>query len=79
MKALMSDGSAVYKALKVSEVKPGEFVAVIGAAADSRGHLAVQYAKAMGMRVIALDSGEDNLERCLSLGAEYLFIYLVWE
>jgi propanol-preferring alcohol dehydrogenase len=35
------------------------------------GHLAVQYAKAMGFQVIAVDQGADKLEFCKSLGAQY--------
>lgn len=34
------------------------------------GHLAVQYAKAMGMRVIAIDGGDAKRDLCLKLGAE---------
>lgn len=34
------------------------------------GHLAVQYAKAMGMRVIAVDGGDKKRDLCLQLGAE---------
>jgi len=61
-----------YKALKESETKPGEFVTVIGAA-GGLGHLAVQYAKAMGMRVIAMDVGQKKLDYAKSLGAEFAF------
>jgi propanol-preferring alcohol dehydrogenase len=35
------------------------------------GHLACQYAKAMGFQVIAIDQGADKLEFCTSLGAQY--------
>lgn len=34
------------------------------------GHLAVQYANAIGLRVIALDTGEDKRQLCAKLGAE---------
>jgi len=37
------------------------------------GHLAVQYAKAMGMVPIAVDVGQEKLDFCLSLGATYAF------
>lgn len=36
------------------------------------GHLAVQYAAAMGMRVVAVDM-PDKRDFCLSLGAELVF------
>lgn len=40
-------------------------------AAGGLGHLAIQYAKAMGLRVIALDVGEKKRQFCLSVGAEH--------
>jgi len=42
-------------------------------AAGGLGHLGIQYAKAMGMRVIALDVGEKSRQYCLSLGAEFAY------
>ena len=36
----------------------------------SLGHFGVQYAKAMGMRVIAIDGGDAKRELCMKLGAE---------
>lgn len=63
-------GVTAYKGLKETETKPGEFVAIVGAG-GGLGHLAVQYAKAMGMRVVALDVGADKLDYCKRLGAEF--------
>eukprot|EP00187_Rhodella_violacea_P018171 CAMPEP_0184735198 /NCGR_PEP_ID=MMETSP0314-20130426/61744_1 /TAXON_ID=38298 /ORGANISM="Rhodella maculata, Strain CCMP 736" /LENGTH=317 /DNA_ID=CAMNT_0027202229 /DNA_START=622 /DNA_END=1575 /DNA_ORIENTATION=- len=57
-----------YKALKETEVKPGETVVIVGAG-GGLGHLAVQYAVAMGMKVIAVDGGDKKKELCESLGA----------
>jgi len=34
------------------------------------GHLGLQYGKAMGMRVIAIDGGEEKGKLCQDLGAE---------
>lgn len=34
------------------------------------GHLAIQYANAIGLRVIALDTGDDKRNLCSKLGAE---------
>ena len=59
-----------YKGLKESEVLPGQFITIVGAA-GGLGHLAIQYANAMGMRVIAVDVGESKLAYCRSLGAEF--------
>ncbi|MFP3454600.1 zinc-dependent alcohol dehydrogenase, partial [Bacillus sp. SIMBA_154] len=43
---LFCAGVTTYKALKVSGAKPGQWVAIVGV--GGLGHLAVQYAKAMG-------------------------------
>ena len=60
-------GVTTYKGLKETEVKPGQFVSIIGAG-GGLGHLAVQYARAMGMRVIAIDIGKTDYTQ--TLGAE---------
>jgi len=46
-------GVTVYKALKEANVKPGQWVVILGAA-GGLGHVGCQYAKAMGMKVIAV-------------------------
>lgn len=66
---ILCAGITVYKALKVSEVKPGEWVAITGGG-GGLGSLAIQYAKAMGIRVVAIDTGDAKSELCKSLGAE---------
>lgn len=63
-------GVTSYKGLKETEARPGEFVSILGAA-GGLGHLAVQYAKAMGLRVVALDVGQDKLDYTKRLGAEF--------
>lgn len=67
---ILCAGVTVYKALKESEVKPGEWVAISGI--GGLGHLAVQYAVAMGMRVAAVDVADDKLELAKQYGAEVL-------
>jgi len=62
-------GITTYKGLKVTAVRPGQWVAVIGAG-GGLGHLAVQYAKAMGMNVVAVDAGQEKAEFLKSLGAD---------
>jgi propanol-preferring alcohol dehydrogenase len=64
---LFCAGVTTYKALKVSTVKPGEWVAIFGI--GGLGHLAVQYAVAMGLNVIAVDTGAEKLQLAKSLGA----------
>src|SRR5262245_20366171 len=61
-------GVTVYKGLKETEVKPGEWVAISGI--GGLGHMAVQYAKAMGMHVAAIDVHPDKLALATKLGAE---------
>ncbi|BDX02880.1 zinc-dependent alcohol dehydrogenase [Marinomonas pontica] len=65
---LFCAGVTTYKALKVSKAKPGNWVAIFGI--GGLGHLAVQYAVAMGFRVVAVDTGQAKRELAISLGAE---------
>ncbi|WP_417598932.1 alcohol dehydrogenase AdhP [Oceanospirillum sp.] len=71
---LFCAGVTTYKALKVTEVKPGEWVAIIGV--GGLGHLAVQYAVAMGMNVIAVDTGAEKLELAQKLGAKHCIDFM---
>lgn len=61
-------GVTVYKGLKVLDCRPGEWVAISGI--GGLGHMAVQYAKAMGFHVIAVDVADDKLALATSLGAD---------
>lgn len=61
-------GVTVYKGLKMTEVKPGEWVTISGI--GGLGHIAVQYAVAMGMRVAAVDVSDDKLALAKKHGAE---------
>jgi propanol-preferring alcohol dehydrogenase len=63
-------GITTYKGLKETGARPGEWVAVSGV--GGLGHLAVQYAKAMGLRVCAVDVDDDKLAHAKALGAELL-------
>lgn len=61
-------GVTVYKGLKVTGVRPGQWVVISGI--GGLGHIAVQYAVAMGMRVAAVDVTEDKLALARKHGAE---------
>ncbi|GGH15224.1 alcohol dehydrogenase AdhP [Pedobacter zeae] len=61
-------GVTVYKGLKETEAKPGEWVAISGI--GGLGHLAVQYAKAMGLHVAAIDVSDDKLALAKKHGAD---------
>ncbi|WP_214483611.1 alcohol dehydrogenase AdhP [Bacillus sp. SM2101] len=61
-------GVTTYKALKVGEAKPGDWVAIYGI--GGLGHVAVQYAKAMGFKVVAVDTFSEKLDLAKELGAD---------
>lgn len=66
---ILCAGITVYKGLKESGARPGQTVAIVGAG-GGLGSLAQQYAKAMGLRIIAIDGGEEKKAMCEQLGAE---------
>ena len=61
-------GITTYKGIKEADVRPGEWIAISGA--GGLGHLAVQYAKAMGLQVVAVDIDDGKLEHAKQLGAD---------
>ena len=65
---ILCAGVTTYKGIKETEVRPGEWVAISGI--GGLGQLAVQYAKAMGLHVAALDITEDKLALARASGAE---------
>jgi NADPH2:quinone reductase len=66
-------GTAIHGLKDRGHVKPGEWVAVLGASGGA-GQAAVEVAKLMGARVIAAASG-DKLDICRALGAETVIDY----
>ncbi|MFG2432695.1 alcohol dehydrogenase AdhP [Streptomyces sp. NPDC048590] len=65
---ILCAGVTVYKGLKESEVRPGEWVLISGI--GGLGHIAVQYARAMGMRVVAVDVSDEKCGLARRHGAE---------
>ncbi|EXJ53067.1 MAG: zinc-dependent alcohol dehydrogenase [Microbacterium sp. 69-7] len=65
---ILCAGVTVYKGLKMTCVRPGEWVTISGI--GGLGHIAVQYARAMGMRVAAVDVDDAKLELARRHGAE---------
>ena len=63
-------GVTTYKGIKEITAKPGEWIAISGL--GGLGHLAIQYAKAMGLHVCAVDIDEGKLAHAKLLGAEVL-------
>jgi propanol-preferring alcohol dehydrogenase len=65
---LICAGITTYKGLKMTEARPGEWVVISGA--GGLGHLAIQYAKAMGLHVCAVDIDDGKLALARKLGAD---------
>lgn len=65
---ILCAGVTVYKGLKMTEAKPGQWVVISGI--GGLGHVAVQYAKAMGLRVAAVDVSDEKLALAKKHGAE---------
>jgi propanol-preferring alcohol dehydrogenase len=65
---LICAGVTTYKGLKMTEARPGEWVVISGA--GGLGHLAVQYAKVMGLQVCAVDIDDGKLALARKLGAD---------
>lgn len=66
---ILCAGVTVYKALKTANLIAGKWVAISGAG-GGLGSLAVQYAKAMGLRVVGIDGGQEKGDFVKSLGCE---------
>jgi propanol-preferring alcohol dehydrogenase len=60
-------GVTVYKGLKMTDAKAGQWVVISGI--GGLGHMAVQYAIAMGFHVGAVDVDDEKLELARKLGA----------
>ncbi|MFM9927232.1 zinc-dependent alcohol dehydrogenase [Variovorax sp. H27-G14] len=65
---LICAGVTSYKGLKETCARPGQWVVVSGI--GGLGHLAVQYGRAMGLRVCAVDIDDGKLAHAKRLGAE---------
>ena len=61
-------GITTYKGIKETAARPGEWVAISGI--GGLGHLAIQYAKAMGLKACAIDIDDDKLDHAMRLGAD---------
>lgn len=61
-------GVTTYKGLKETDTRPGQWVVISGI--GGLGHVGIQYATAMGLRVVAVDVADDKLALARRLGAE---------
>ncbi|RZF60964.1 alcohol dehydrogenase AdhP [Sphingomonas populi] len=64
---ILCAGVTVYKGLKMTDTKPGDWVVISGI--GGLGHMAVQYAVAMGLNVAAVDVDDAKLDLARRLGA----------
>lgn len=67
MAPLMCAGVTVHNGIRKMKITPGEIVAIQGL--GGLGHLAVQYARKMGYRTVALSRGTDKKDFAMKLGA----------
>jgi propanol-preferring alcohol dehydrogenase len=65
---LICAGITSYKGIKETQAKPGEWIVISGA--GGLGHLAIQYAKVMGLQVCAVDIDDAKLELAKKMGAD---------
>jgi len=65
-------GFTVMSGLRNAAPRPGDTVAVLGV--GGLGHLAVQYARALGLRVIAITGSADKKDEARKLGAEEVIV-----
>ncbi len=61
-------GVTTYKGIKEAATKPGDWIVISGA--GGLGHLAIQYAKAMGLHVCAVDIDDSKLAHAKAMGAD---------
>ncbi len=64
---ILCAGVTVYKGLKMTDTRPGQWVVISGI--GGLGHMAVQYAVAMGLNVAAVDIDDEKLAFAQRLGA----------
>ncbi len=65
---LICAGITTYKGIKETQARPGQWLVVSGI--GGLGHLGVQYAKAMGLHVCAVDIDDAKLSHATKLGAD---------
>jgi propanol-preferring alcohol dehydrogenase len=68
---LICAGITTYKGIKEAKLKAGDWIAISGA--GGLGHLAIQYAKIMGLQICAIDVDDAKLALAKSLGADLVF------
>ncbi|KVN14880.1 MULTISPECIES: alcohol dehydrogenase AdhP [unclassified Burkholderia] len=67
---ILCAGVTVYKGIRMTDTRPGQWIAISGI--GGLGHVAVQYAKAMGLHVVAVDVAPEKLALARKLGAAFV-------
>ena len=67
---LICAGVTTYKGIKETQAKAGEWIVISGA--GGLGHLGIQYAKAMGLQVCAVDIDDGKLALAKKVGADFV-------
>lgn len=62
-------GRTVYRAVLQTDLRPDQWVAIVGAG-GGLGHLGIQFARAMGFKVVAIDARDDGLALSRDCGAD---------
>ncbi|GAW15808.1 hypothetical protein ANO14919_052300 [Xylariales sp. No.14919] len=62
-------GRTVYRAALQTELKPGQWVAIVGSG-GGLGHLGIQFTRAMGLKIIAIDARDEGLALSKDYGAD---------
>jgi propanol-preferring alcohol dehydrogenase len=68
---VMCAGVTGYKGVKELGVEPGQWIVILGV--GGTGHLAIQYAKAMGLKVAAIDIDDEKVMLAEELGVDLAF------
>jgi propanol-preferring alcohol dehydrogenase len=65
---LICAGITTYKGIKETQARAGDWIVISGA--GGLGHLAIQYAKIMGLQVCAVDIDDEKLALATKMGAD---------
>ncbi|KAH7048360.1 chaperonin 10-like protein [Macrophomina phaseolina] len=62
-------GCTIYKGVRATGLREGEWICLVGAG-GGLGHLGIQFAKAIGLRVVGIDAREEGLRLARETGAD---------
>lgn len=66
--SILCAGLTTYKGIKETDAKPGNWIVILGI--GGLGHMGIQYAKTMGLKVVAVDIHEQPLQLAKELNAD---------